>query len=320
MRSCRSAADASAPLHDRARVRVHLGTAEVMARVRLDTPLEPGIERGGRLNLEAPLVARGDDRLVLRSYSPMSVIGGGAVIDPLPGAGGARPPALASLDPATRLDALVERRRHGVERRLLPMLLGLPPAACAALLRRSTDLTAAQANCRPPRTDRPPRHQPGASRWQVFHRQEPYAAGFSIETLRHSPRCRRPDRRERRCRPPSVSRSDHRPVGTGGTARVPACRPRVRSRSGPTCGRGPGRGADGARRGRTRRPPGHSRRRSSALRQAAGLGEVAWWNRVATVATEALEGFAGPAPGDGCRRGDHPRLRSGTGPACRGNT
>ena len=39
--------DAGAALRDRTRVRVHHGTAEVMARVRLDAPLEPGRERDG---------------------------------------------------------------------------------------------------------------------------------------------------------------------------------------------------------------------------------------------------------------------------------
>ena len=113
-----------------------------MARVRLDAPLEPGASAVARLNLEAPVVARGGDRLVLRSYSPMAVIGGGWVADPLPESRRRTPAGLASRDPAIRLDALVERRRHGVDLRLLPVLLGLPPAACASLVQRSATLTA----------------------------------------------------------------------------------------------------------------------------------------------------------------------------------
>src|SRR5262249_7086426 len=37
-----------------------------------------------RLALETPVVARGGDRFVIRSYSPVTTVGGGAVIDPYP--------------------------------------------------------------------------------------------------------------------------------------------------------------------------------------------------------------------------------------------
>ncbi|HUP88695.1 MAG TPA: selenocysteine-specific translation elongation factor [Longimicrobiales bacterium] len=57
----------------RQRVRVHLGTAEVLARL---TVLDA---EWAQLRLEAPLVARPGDRFVLRSYSPIETIGGGEV-------------------------------------------------------------------------------------------------------------------------------------------------------------------------------------------------------------------------------------------------
>jgi len=74
------------PLEQRTRVRVHHGTKEVMARVVLlegDT-LAPGQSAVAQLRLEAPLVAVAGDAFVLRSYSPMRVIGGGTVIDSHP--------------------------------------------------------------------------------------------------------------------------------------------------------------------------------------------------------------------------------------------
>ncbi|HYK82717.1 MAG TPA: selenocysteine-specific translation elongation factor [Gemmatimonadales bacterium] len=72
------------PLAPRTRVRVHLGTAEVLARVVHVRAVAPG-ERGvARLVLEGPLVARGGDRFVLRSFSPVTTIGGGVVLDPFP--------------------------------------------------------------------------------------------------------------------------------------------------------------------------------------------------------------------------------------------
>src|SRR5437667_3241312 len=72
------------PITARTRVRVHLGTAEVLARVVQVRSIGPG-ERGlVRLVLERPLVARGGDRFVLRSFSPVTTIGGGVVLDPFP--------------------------------------------------------------------------------------------------------------------------------------------------------------------------------------------------------------------------------------------
>lgn len=69
------------------RVRVYLGTREVMARVDLrDGELRPGEAGPARLRLEAPLVARVGDRLVVRFYSPVVTIGGGRVTELDPGA------------------------------------------------------------------------------------------------------------------------------------------------------------------------------------------------------------------------------------------
>ncbi len=71
---------------NRARVHVHLGTAEALARVILleSETLRAGDESLVQLRLETPLVAEKDDLLVVRSYSPMLTIAGGRVIDPAP--------------------------------------------------------------------------------------------------------------------------------------------------------------------------------------------------------------------------------------------
>ncbi len=74
------------PLEDGDRVRVHAASAEVLARVRL---LEAGrMAPGGRalaqLRLEGRTAAGRHDRIVIRSYSPATTIGGAWVIDPLP--------------------------------------------------------------------------------------------------------------------------------------------------------------------------------------------------------------------------------------------
>jgi selenocysteine-specific elongation factor len=68
------------------RVRVHSGTAEVLARVALfDGDRLGGGEVGwAQLRLEEPILARVKDHLVIRSYSPVTTIGGGPIAEVLP--------------------------------------------------------------------------------------------------------------------------------------------------------------------------------------------------------------------------------------------
>jgi selenocysteine-specific elongation factor len=85
-------ASAPRPLTHRARVRLHHGTVEVMARVvTLGASLgeglrsiEPGKSEIVQLRLEEPVTALPGDRFIIRSYSPQVTIGGGIVIDALP--------------------------------------------------------------------------------------------------------------------------------------------------------------------------------------------------------------------------------------------
>ncbi|MBF7084106.1 selenocysteine-specific translation elongation factor [Desulfallas sp. Bu1-1] len=74
------------PLKHRARVRVYLGTAEILGRVVLldREELKPGEDAYVQLQLEDPVAAARGDHFVIRSYSPMRTIGGGTVIDPAP--------------------------------------------------------------------------------------------------------------------------------------------------------------------------------------------------------------------------------------------
>lgn len=127
------AADAPRPLASRSRVRVHLGTTEVMARVSVPEAIAPGTRGTARLSLEGPIVARGGDRLVLRSFSPVGTIGGGVVLDPAP----PRRSRVAGLDPdEDRLGLAVGRRRDGVSPAALRWLTGL---GAADLDRQVTD-------------------------------------------------------------------------------------------------------------------------------------------------------------------------------------
>lgn len=126
--------DAPRPMGTRTRVRLLVGTAEVMARVLPRAPIDPGVTGLARLALEQPVVARGGDRFVVRSYSPVITIGGGRVLDPAPPRRCAWPPGLAAEDPHRRFQALLERRPGGIARKMLPMLLGIPPGDSMALV------------------------------------------------------------------------------------------------------------------------------------------------------------------------------------------
>jgi selenocysteine-specific elongation factor len=97
--TCELLADAPAPLKTRQRVRFHIGTSEVMARVHLldRNELEPGGRGYVQVRLEAPVVALPRDRYVIRSYSPMVTIGGGELLDVAPPKARRSPALLARL-------------------------------------------------------------------------------------------------------------------------------------------------------------------------------------------------------------------------------
>jgi len=125
------------PIASRTRIRVHLGTAEVLARVAQTSAIVPG-ERGlARLILESPLVARAGDRFVVRSFSPVTTIGGGVVLDPFPPARSRlrRRGIDAGQTAVARLSALVgERRLEGISIDTLPVRLGAPPRRVTAVI------------------------------------------------------------------------------------------------------------------------------------------------------------------------------------------
>jgi len=80
------------PLRHGARVRFHQGTRELLGRVSLPELSEvgPGASAFARIHLEAPAVLVRGDRFILRACSPLTTIGGGTVLDPLPPRRGVR--------------------------------------------------------------------------------------------------------------------------------------------------------------------------------------------------------------------------------------
>lgn len=126
------------------RVHVHLGTAEALARVALleEHPLRPGMDGWVQLRLEEPVLARGRDRFVIRAYSPVTTIGGGAVAE-------SHPPKRTRLDdderdalhrlesgdaPGAVAAALYLAGWAGVGRTALAVSTGLPPKEVSAAL------------------------------------------------------------------------------------------------------------------------------------------------------------------------------------------
>ncbi|MGD8237045.1 MAG: selenocysteine-specific translation elongation factor [Armatimonadota bacterium] len=79
-------ASAGKALVNRTRIRLHVGTAEILARVALldCDALAPGDSAIAQLRLERHTAASAGDRFIIRTYSPMTTVGGGQVIDPAP--------------------------------------------------------------------------------------------------------------------------------------------------------------------------------------------------------------------------------------------
>jgi selenocysteine-specific elongation factor len=114
------------PLRSRQRVRVHIGAAEVLARVRVleeSGEIPPGAAGFAQLRFESPVVAVLGDRFIIRAYSPLITIGGGEILDPfsprhrtreLPGTRQALE-VFASAAPPDRLTQfIISSGRHGV--------------------------------------------------------------------------------------------------------------------------------------------------------------------------------------------------------------
>jgi selenocysteine-specific elongation factor len=184
------AATAPRPLASRSRVRLLLGTAEVMARVVPRDAIKPGSTGKARLKLETPQVARARDRFVLRSFSPVTTIGGGLILDPLPPKrGSAWPDELDSSDAGERLRGVLQRRPGGVAAAFLPILLGVPESTANEVAsrqptaRRIGEVWAAASTI----------EQSGLQALTLlrqYHRDHPEDTGMPLETLRHGLRAR----------------------------------------------------------------------------------------------------------------------------------
>jgi selenocysteine-specific elongation factor len=192
---CELLADASLPLRARQRVRFHVGTSEVMARV---LPLEgaevaPGARGYVHLRLEAPVVALPGDRYVIRSYSPMVTIGGGELldVDPPRARRAARLARLAVLAGGAP-EAVVEEhlRRAGAAGARLASLRARTPLGPEALRVALASLAAAgrvavvDRECWVHAEAVEALRAAARAALEAFHAREPLKPGMSKEELR----------------------------------------------------------------------------------------------------------------------------------------
>src|SRR5205823_1695319 len=129
-------------LKDQARLRVHIASAEVLARLRVldGAAVAAGATARVQLRLESPAVAGRGDRLVLRSYSPATTIGGAVVLDPVSPRRrrDAAPAAAVGTDLAAAAGAMLEEAGPaGVDAPSLAARLTVPLASLLATLERS---------------------------------------------------------------------------------------------------------------------------------------------------------------------------------------
>lgn len=116
------------PVTTRTRLRLHVGTAEILARVHPRATIVPGTSGIARLALETPALVRGGDRFVLRTYSPVTTLGGGIVLDPSPPPRAKASEAAEAPEPAGRLALLATRRPGGLPVEEVPIVLGTEPS------------------------------------------------------------------------------------------------------------------------------------------------------------------------------------------------
>ena len=182
------------PLEDGQRVRVHHGTMERLARLRLPqrAPIEPGKRQAAQIRFEQPIAALVGDRFIVRRYSPVATLAGGVIADLQPPRWRrdderwpTRAQVLADGDSSERIRLLV--REAGVDGLLLAersWQLGLDPESADRI---ATQLGAMRVF--------------GASRWvgddalaaldqaieselSHYHAAEPLGRGLSVEILR----------------------------------------------------------------------------------------------------------------------------------------
>jgi selenocysteine-specific elongation factor len=181
------------PLRDQARVRVHVASAEVLARVR--TPGGKPIDRGAnarvQLRFETKAVVGRGDRLVLRAYSPAATIGGAVVADPLPvkhrrGSVLSAPLGTDLTDEAAARHLVLSAGPQGIDVPTLAARVTAPARRLMESLRRDDELVLVgrEPGAFLARTALAARAAEVEARLLAFHQQNPLRASMPREELR----------------------------------------------------------------------------------------------------------------------------------------
>jgi selenocysteine-specific elongation factor len=187
------------PLKRASRLRFHHGTREVLFRIYpLETDIiEPPDRLAAQLRLENHAVCAPGDRFVIRSYSPVTTIGGGTVIDPHPtkhrqkDSGAVE--ALLKLEkggPEQVVEVHLSRSGEPVGARALVLASGLPPSQVErGLCDLASDGRAVVfGEGESARYVSAPAFGDAAGRvletLRDFHRDKPLSSGMDKETLR----------------------------------------------------------------------------------------------------------------------------------------
>ncbi|MBU4240956.1 MAG: selenocysteine-specific translation elongation factor [Actinobacteria bacterium] len=186
------------PLKRGARLRFHHGTREVMGRI---YPLEgdrvaPGETRPAQLRLETVAVCAPGDRFIIRSYSPVTTIGGGVIIDAHPVKHKATDVRAVSefhellTGESRSIAVFLARARKPVTPDDLVLYSGLPPAAVKEGLERMAEDGEAvrfgqKGGAAYLASERYEGLAEGLERAAAeFHRAKPLAEGIAKETLK----------------------------------------------------------------------------------------------------------------------------------------
>lgn len=179
----------SAPaVGQRTKVRFHLGTADVAARiVAVGGPLRAGSRVPVRVVLDAPVVARAGDRFVVRISSPAATIGGGVVTDPAPVGRRVRPWAEVGASDEQRFALLLaDAGGQGVAIASLPVRLGRPPSGSLALLSKlKRSVVVAGERCFDPAVAKSVETRCMAA-IRAAHELHPLEPGLPVQSLRSS--------------------------------------------------------------------------------------------------------------------------------------
>lgn len=143
--------NAPAPLKHWQRVRLHIGTSDVLARISLLGPkeIQPGERTLAQIVSEEPLVSLFDQPFVIRFYSPLRTIGGGRVLNPYghkPRGGRAREryaewlEKLADQIRATERISLILSRQRVISLEELAVLAQISTPELRAFLEQHPDL------------------------------------------------------------------------------------------------------------------------------------------------------------------------------------